>query len=115
MQEAGGKARRLVAVGGGTKGGLWSQIVSDITGREQLLPEQTIGAAYGDTLLAASAIGLLEPDTDWTRIVGTVEPNPENRETYDRLYRVYRDLYPATREASHTLAALQKGEGAATA
>ena len=115
MQEAGGKARRLVAVGGGTKGGLWTQIVSDVTGRTQELPEQAIGAAYGDTLLAARAVGLAEPDTDWTRIVGTVEPNPENREIYDKLYSVYRDLYPATREASHILAGLQKGEGDAPA
>ena len=35
---------RLVAVGGGTQGGLWTQIVSDVTGREQVVPAQTIGA-----------------------------------------------------------------------
>nr|MDP9478897.1 FGGY-family carbohydrate kinase [Actinomycetota bacterium] len=109
MREAGGGGERLVAVGGGTRGGLWTQIVSDVTGRPQELPEQTIGAAYGDALLAARAVGLAEPETDWSKISATVEPNPENRETYDDLYRVYRDLYPATREASHELAARQKG------
>ena len=109
MREAGGGGERLVAVGGGTKGVLWTQIVSDVTGREQELPEETIGAAYGDCLLAARAVGLAEPDTDWSRIVGTVEPDAENREVYDELYRIYRDLYPATREVSHALAGLQKG------
>jgi xylulokinase len=97
MREAGGGGVRLVAVGGGTKGGLWTQIVSDVTGRPHDLPEQTIGAAYGDALLAARASGLAEPDADWGRIVDTVEPDEANREIYDELYGVYRQLYPATR------------------
>lgn len=109
MREAGAGGERLVAVGGGTKGGLWTQIVSDVTGRPQDLPEQTIGAAYGDALLAARAVGLAGPDTDWSRIVDTVEPDEANREIYDELYGVYRELYPATREQMHHLAGLQKG------
>lgn len=60
-------------------------------------------------MLAARAVGLAQPSADWSRISATIEPNPENRETYDELYRVYRELYPATREASHALAAMQKG------
>ena len=109
MQEAGGGGDRLVAVGGGTKGGLWTQIVSDVIGRPQNLPEQTIGAAYGDALLAARAVGLADSDTDWSNISDTVEPNGENRETYDELYGIYRELYPATREQMHALARRQKG------
>ena len=109
MREAGAGGERLVAVGGGTKGGLWTQIVSDVTGRPQDLPEQAIGAAYGDALLAARAVGLAGPDTDWSRIVDTVEPDEANREIYDELYGVYRELYPATREQMHHLAGLQKG------
>jgi len=108
MREAGGGGERLVAVGGGTKGGLWTQIVSDVTGRQQDLPEQTIGASYGDALLAARAVGLAEPDTDWSTISATVEPNAENREVYDELYKVYRDLYSATREHVHRLADMQR-------
>jgi xylulokinase len=108
MGEAGGKGQRLVAVGGGTKGGLWTRIVSDVTGREQQLPEQTIGAAYGDALLAARAVGLAGPGEDWSRIVATVEPDEANRALYDELYGVYRELYPATSEQAHALARMQK-------
>lgn len=111
VREAGAGGERLVAVGGGTKGGLWTQIISDVTGRPQDLPEQAIGAAYGDALLAARAVGLAEPDTDWSRIVDTVEPNQANRELYDELYGIYRELYPATRKQMHHLAGLQKGGG----
>ena len=107
MREAGGGGERLVAVGGGTKGGLWTQIVSDVTGRSQNLPEQTIGASYGDALLAARSVGLAEPDADWSTIAATVEPNEENTQVYDDLYRIYRELYPATREQMHDLADMQ--------
>jgi xylulokinase len=109
VREAGGEARRLVAVGGGTKGGLWTQIVSDVIDERQELPEQAIGAAYGNALLAGIGAGVVDPDTDWTSIAETVEPNPDNRELYDELYALYKDLYPATRDTVHALAAVQTG------
>ena len=114
MREAGGRAERLVAVGGGTKGGLWTQIVSDVIGEVQELPEQTVGAAYGAALLAGIASGLVEEEADWSRIVATVDPDPENREVYEELYAIYKDLYPATRDQVHALAKMQTqaGEGA---
>jgi xylulokinase len=107
VHEAGGNATRLVAVGGGTKGGLWPQIVSDVIDAPQELPEQTIGAAYGNALLAGIGSGVVEPDTDWSKIVETVESNPDNREVYDELYTLYKNLYPATRDTVHALADVQ--------
>ena len=107
VHEAGGDAKRLVAVGGGTKGGLWPQIVSDVIDEPQELPEQTIGAAYGNALLAGIGGGVVEPDTDWSTIAETVEPNPDNREVYDELYTLYKGLYPATRHTAHALAEVQ--------
>jgi xylulokinase len=110
VHEAGGDAKRLVAVGGGTKGGLWPRIVSDVVEEPQELPEQTIGAAYGNALMAGIGGGVVEPDTDWTSIAETVEPNPDNREVYDELYTLYKDLYPATRDTAHALADVQARE-----
>ena len=98
---------RLVAVGGGTQGGLWTQIVSDITGRDQQVPAQTIGACYGDALLAAIGTGRASEHTDWTRIAHVVRPDARHRDRYDELYQTYTSLYPATREHMHTLATLQ--------
>ncbi len=107
--------QRIVAVGGGTQGGLWTQIVSDVTGREQHVPAQTIGASYGDALLAAIGNGIVPPETDWATAGSVVRPRPEVRETYDRLYAGYEALYPATASIVHDLAALQtssaSGEG----
>jgi xylulokinase len=94
---------RAVAVGGGTAGSLWPQLVSDVSGRAQDIPAQTIGASYGDALLAAAAAGMVPPGTDWTKISGTVEPRAELAELYDRRYAVYRDLFAATRPLNDRL------------
>jgi xylulokinase len=101
---------RLVAVGGGTEGGLWTQIVSDVSGREQQLPETTIGACYGDALLAAIGTDTVDAATDWARIHRTVTPDPRNRGLYDQLYVAYKELYPATRAHMHLLASLQRSD-----
>ena len=99
-----GPADRIVAVGGGTQGGLWAQIVSDVAGIEQIVPRQTIGASYGDALLAAIGIGAVAPDTDWTRPDHVVGPDPATAPTYASLLQTFTELYPATRAQVHRLA-----------
>ncbi|MCP9276006.1 FGGY-family carbohydrate kinase [Mycolicibacterium arenosum] len=97
-------AKRTVAVGGGLRSPVWAQAVSDITGRVQLVPEQAIGASYGDALLAAIGVGLVPPETDWARIEREIVPDPANRARYEDLYGTWRELYPATVEQVHRLA-----------
>jgi xylulokinase len=97
---------RTVAVGGGLQSPVWAQAVSDITGHPQLVPEQGIGASYGDALLAAIGVELVAPETDWARIDREITPNPANRALYDELYGTWRELYPATRDLVHHLDAI---------
>jgi xylulokinase len=98
---------RVVAVGGGTRGGLWTQLVSDITGRTQELREHAIGASLGSAFLAASAIG--EPSiAAWNPPAGTVAPRDALRAGYDELYRLYRELHERTAPVQHALAARQE-------
>lgn len=102
MAEAGAPPRRLVAVGGGTRGDLWTRIVSDVVGRPQEVRAVTLGAAYGDARLVAEALGV---DTAaWNPIVNLVEPDPASRERYEEGYRAYRRLYPLLAEEMHRLA-----------
>lgn len=107
LRQAGATQRRMVAVGGGTRGDLWPQIVSDIVGQPQEIPNVTIGACYGDAMLAAMTAGLAGPDTRWNAAVAVVTPVTERARLYDTLYQTYRSLYPATREQMHVLADLQ--------
>jgi xylulokinase len=96
---------RTVAVGGGLRSPLWAQAVSDVTGRPQLVPEEAIGASYGDALLAAIGVGLVSPGTDWAKIAREIKPNPGHRALYDDLYATWRELYPATKDVVHRLGA----------
>jgi xylulokinase len=107
IEAAGGDIRRVVAVGGGTQGSLWTQIVSDITGRPQELRTTTIGASYGGALLAAQLVGNAAID-DWNPVRETVTPRAEHTGRYDDLYSLYRRLYPETSRTVHALAALQE-------
>ncbi|MGB3485023.1 MAG: FGGY-family carbohydrate kinase [Mycobacterium sp.] len=97
-------ADRVVAVGGGLRSPIWAQTLTDVTGRAQLVPEQAIGASYGDALLAAIGAGVVAPDTDWARISREITPDPANVAMYDDLYQTWRELYPDTRHLVHRLA-----------
>ncbi|HLI58426.1 MAG TPA: FGGY-family carbohydrate kinase [Solirubrobacteraceae bacterium] len=103
--------RRIVAVGGGTQGGLWTQIVTDVTGRPQIIPAQTIGASYGGALLAARAAELTT-HFDWSTVARELTPDPAVHQTYEETFAGYRALYPLLRNEMHRLAAL--GERAST-
>lgn len=108
MRSAGGAAERVVAVGGGTQGGLWTQIVSDITGLEQQIPGETVGAAYGDALLAGVATGSAVDPHRWNPVTSTVRPHARAHQHYAEYYQRYRELYESTREIAHFLAAEQR-------
>jgi len=110
MRDAGAAQARLVAVGGGTTGGLWTQIVSDVIGQPQELPAHTVGAAYGDAFLAALATGQAVPSdiASWNPIATVIEPDPATGAGYDELYDRYRELYGATADIVHDLAARQR-------
>ncbi len=110
MEAMGAPPKRLVAVGGGAKNPLWLQIVSDVTGLPQDVPERTIGASYGDAFLAGLATGLV-PDLSalkekWVTLEMELEPNDRIKRVYDDYYAVYRDLYQAAKPQLHALARL---------
>ncbi len=116
MAEAGADIRALRASGGGARDDLWPGIVSDVTGLPQrrLAAEAGVatGAAAGDALLAAIALGEADLGTSWARPEKLRPPAAETAALYDELYALYRELYPATREQMHALARLQRLGGA---
>ncbi|WP_019816306.1 FGGY-family carbohydrate kinase [Saccharomonospora saliphila] len=107
LRRAGADIERVVAVGGGTQGRVWTQIVSDVTGLAQVVPTVTIGASYGAAFLAA---GLVERPSmaEWNPAAEIRSPDPATTALYDELYQQYLALYPAGRDVLHTLAAHQE-------
>jgi xylulokinase len=108
MAGVGVAPRRLVAVGGGTRSSLWTQVVADVTGVEQVIPEVTLGASYGDALLAGIGSGVVAREAHWNRPAATLSPDPATASRYDELYAVYRGLYPATLNLAHQAAQVQR-------
>lgn len=103
IEAAGGDVRRIVAVGGGTQGRLWTQVVSDVVQRPQQIPSQTIGASYGAALLAAQATGPHDVD-EWNPVLEERTPQADLAGPYDELYGLYRSAYDSTRSIAHALA-----------
>ncbi len=102
---AGQDPRAILAVGGGTRNKVWAQATSDVSGRTQIVREKTVGAAYGDALLAALAVGDARPGDirAWNPVATEFVANPATAEVYRRQYGVFRDLYPQTRDLMHRL------------
>lgn len=115
MRAAGAPPSRLVAVGGGTTGGLWTRIMSDVIGRPQEVPTHTVGAAYGDAFLAALSTGRVDPGdiASWNPVATVIEPDASVRALYDDRYGHYRALYEATADIAHALAAQDRPPGPA--
>ncbi len=113
MEAEGAELHRILAVGGGTLNSLWMQIVSDIANIEQHIPEQQIGASYGDALLAGVGVGLYDSISDATRrvkIKQVIRPDQDAHQTYTRYYQIYRQLYAQNAPLMHRLNDLRRGE-----
>ena len=93
-------------MGGGTKNSAWMQIVADVLGKPVVIPAVTVGASYGDALMAALGTGTLADFTQLKSMVRTertYHPNPERHQAYQTLREVYDALYSATRELMYRL------------
>jgi xylulokinase len=98
----------LACVGGGARSALWNQIKADVLQRPVSLPGAASGAAMGDAIVAAAGVGLYpsiaEAVAAMVKPGPSYTPRPELAALYDGGYHVYRQLYPALRQAFHDLA-----------
>jgi xylulokinase len=94
--------------GGGARSPLWRQILADVLGAEIVTVNTEEGAAYGAALLAATGAGVyssVESACDATiRITGATRPGADQA-VYNKIYPLYRALYPALRPAFQAVAA----------
>lgn len=96
---------RILAVGGGTKNALWLQATSDFGGVPQIVSEKTVGASYGDALIAAIAAGVADLDdiSAWNPAMESIEPRRED--VHERHYALFRRLYEQTKDIAAALGA----------
>ncbi len=94
--------KEVISSGGASKSALWRQIQADIFG----LPVKTLtgaaeGGAYGAAVVAGVGAGLwrsIEHAAEFLREETVTKPKEENVKVYERLHRVYQDLYGDLKE-----------------
>ena len=96
-------------VGGGALSNVTSQILADVTGRPvETTPDPqdvgSIGAALLVLVGAGRETSIPQAARRFVKIAHRYEPQSENRQVYDRMYQVFKGLYPANRKAFASLA-----------
>ena len=98
----------LILIGGGAKGRVWLQILADIWQKRILVPAYLEEAtSMGAAICAGVGIGLYPDFTVAERLNRTeyvIEPNGENRDTYELLYRIFNQSYDALTDVYSELA-----------
>jgi xylulokinase len=110
FRELGIPVEQIRASGGGSRSFLWRQIQADIYGKNLVTLRTSEGSALGAALLAGVGAKIYasveESAQEAIQVRESMSPNPDHVAVYDRYYQVYRKLYPAVRDFSHTLASL---------
>ncbi len=81
-------ADKIILFGGGAKGILWPQIISDITGLEIFIPSTFEAASAGASMLAAIACG---QNPESLNTVKSFKPS-DKKDYYNKKYTLYKDL-----------------------
>ena len=96
-EEAGAEVEVLRAMGGSANSILWTQIKSDITGKEVVVPSSDTATTLGAAILAGIGVGMYR---DYDEAISLTvketrrhKPDLSNREVYDKTYETYLNLY----------------------
>lgn len=98
LENLGMKFEEVICSGGGAKSPIWNQMKADILNKKIITTTNDQDAAcLGAAIIAGKAIGLYKNVKDASEKVIKIQneylPNPENRITYDNLYKKYVMLY----------------------
>jgi len=102
---------RIVVLGGGSRSPVWCQIISDVLRRPVEVVAEAESTCLGAGMLAAAAAGLHESIPAAAAAMSGIsrghQPVASTSDAYDRLFDVYRDIYPALASVFSRLAAAQ--------
>lgn len=88
-------------VGGVAKSSAWNRIFADITGYKMRQVSSLVEAPFGDAFLAGLGVGLIDrPERikEWVKFREPINPDPNNREIYEKSYALFRQLYERTKD-----------------
>jgi xylulokinase len=107
LRQGGVLIHELRAIGGGARSELWLQLKADILGVPVVTPAVTEAACLGAALLGGVGAGVYadaaQAVTQVLHLTRTYQPDPERAARYERLYALYRAVYPAVAPITHQL------------
>ena len=98
--------RTIYAVGGGTKAPVWMQIISDILGIEIVTADVTVGASFGDAVMAAIGVGHFKSFSEIRQYIRPGRrylPDMKRHEQYKPYVQIFGELYRRNRDLMHLL------------
>ena len=108
----GEKIQMVYHSGGAAKGDTWNQIKADIYNVPICTLEADEGGVLGAALMSAVAVGFvddLEKGADrLLKVKKTYQPNPANREIYDKSYQVFCELHDVLQPSFKHMAKVQE-------
>jgi len=97
----GAPVERIIALGGGSRSRIWCQVLADVMRRRVDVVREPESTCLGAGMLAAAAVGIHDSIPAAAKAmsgtVGKFKPNAATAAIYDRLYEVYREIYPSLR------------------
>ena len=113
LEEITGTAEEIRVSGSFTRSEVWLQILADVLGREINVPNVEEGAAYGAAILGFYSLGMLssiDAAADLIGIKKTYFPNKDHQETYEKLYKIYYEIYWNLQDQFQQIADFQRNE-----
>jgi len=96
-EQAGATVGALHATGGSANSVLWTQIKSDVTGKEIIVPSSDMSTTMGAAILAGVGAGVYrdfeEAAQKCVKVVREHKPHPDGAEAYIKNYSTYKKLY----------------------
>ncbi|QAY68081.1 xylulokinase [Paenibacillus protaetiae] len=109
FRQAGKTVDKIVSIGGGAQNPVWLQMQADIFGAEVVALENEQGPGLGAAMLAAYGCGwfasLDECAERFVKHAKSYQPNADAVAAYEGLFRIYQQVYGATRGLNAELAA----------
>ena len=106
MEEFGITFERLNLIGGGSKSRVWRKIISNVLGKDVVIPMEKDTSAMGNLVLTLLGLGILKDARDaaeFLKIEDEISPDRKEVVFYRNMFEKYKQIYRNTMKIMHDL------------